>query len=251
MMENLPFTRRDAFGARARIGLIALASDWTIEAEFHEILGPFAPQVALHQTRIANDPIITPASLAAMGPRLTDAAATILPGAPLDAIGYGCTSATAILGGDAVIRSIREAKPDAPVTTPLIAAIRAFRALSIRRPAVLTPYTRDVNESLLRALESEGVEAPILGSFNEPDDAVVARIDAASVGDAIRRMLAGRDADGVFVSCTSLRLIDAVEDLEAKTGLPVTSSNHALIWDCLRRAGVGETIPGRGRLYRL
>ncbi|MEM9044446.1 MAG: Asp/Glu racemase [Pseudomonadota bacterium] len=251
LIEHLPFAQADAFGTRARIGLIVLASDWTVEGEFREILHPLMPKVALYQARIANDPIITPSSLAAMGPRLAETAATLLPGADLDVIGYGCTSASTVLGEEAVTAHIQHAKPGVPVTTPITAALRGFAALAIRRVAVLTPYTRDVNDVVLRYLTDRGIEVPVFGSFNEPDDAIVARIDRKSLTDAIMRLRDHHDVEGVFVSCTSIRLIDAVEELEAETGLPVTSSNHALIWDCLRQAGIAEPIDNLGALYRL
>lgn len=251
MIEHLPFDERDAFGQRARIGLIVLASDWTVEGEFREALHPLLPEVALHQARIANDPIITPESLAAMGPRLTKTTATLLPGAKFDVIAYGCTSASTLLGEEAVTRNICAVKPGVKVTTPITAALRAFEAVKADRVGVLTPYTRDVNEIVLRYLTDRGIEVPVLGSFNEPDDAIVGRIDSDSIEKAIARLTQGNDLDTVFVSCTSIRLIDSIERLERKTGLTITSSNHALIWDCLRQAGVEDRMEGKGKLYRV
>ncbi|MEM7671486.1 MAG: Asp/Glu racemase, partial [Pseudomonadota bacterium] len=79
MIENLPFAEADGIGARAAIGLICLASDYTIEQEFREVFARLDPSIAFYQARIANDPVITPESLAAMGPRLTETAGRILP----------------------------------------------------------------------------------------------------------------------------------------------------------------------------
>jgi maleate isomerase len=56
--------------------------------------------------------------------------------------------------------------------------------------------------------------------------------------------------DAVFVSCTSLRLVEQIEQLEAELGKPVTSSNHALAWHTLRLAGYREPIGGFGALLR-
>lgn len=251
MIEHLPFAQVDAFGTRARIGLIVLSSDYTIEGEFHELLGPLAPAVSCYQARVENDPIVTPESLAAMGPRLASTAATLLPGSPLDVVAYGCTSASTVLGEETVARHINSAKPDAKVTTPITAAFRAFRALGVRRVAVLTPYARAVNEVVLNYLQKGGVDVRVFGSFDEPDDAIVARIDTPSICSAIRTLIDGRDVDGVFVSCTSVRLIHAIPQIEAEIGLPVTSSNHALAWDCLRQAGIADQLDGLGRLYKL
>jgi maleate isomerase len=52
----------------------------------------------------------------------------------------------------------------------------------------------------------------------------------------------------VFVACTSLRVAEAVAEIEAATGKPATSSNHAMVWHALRLAGVEEQLPG-GRLF--
>ena len=59
------------------------------------------------------------------------------------------------------------------------------------------------------------------------------------------------EVETVFLSCTSLRLTDEVDDIESELGKPVTSSNHALIWHALRLAGVSEPIDGYGSLYQL
>jgi maleate isomerase len=41
-----------------------------------------------------------------------------------------------------------------------------------------------------------------------------------------------------------------VEEVEAKLGKPVTSSNHALAWHMLRLAGYSAPLKGRGRLFQ-
>jgi maleate isomerase len=53
----------------------------------------------------------------------------------------------------------------------------------------------------------------------------------------------------VFVSCTSLRLSEIVAEVEDDIGIPVTSSDHAMAWHCLRLAGVKDVVPGVGRLF--
>ena len=236
---------------RPRVGLIVLASDATIEDEIRTVWAAVPESPALFQARIANDPVITPDSLAAMGPGLSAASATLLPGEAMDVIGYGCTSASTVLGEAAVADAVRAAKPGARVTTPVTAAFAALDALGIRRAAVLTPYTGDVNAILHRYLTEGGLEIPVLGGFGEPDDARVARISPASLTAAIRRLIAEADVDGVFVSCTAIRLLSQIETLERALGLPVTSSNQALIWHMLRLAGSEARPDGLGRLFRI
>jgi maleate isomerase len=87
--------------------------------------------------------------------------------------------------------------------------------------------------------------------LNHENDNEVARISQDSIKDAVRDLAREPSVDGVFVSCTSLRVADIVEELEKELGKPVTSSNHALAWHCLRLAGYGEPVPGFGRLFRV
>ena len=249
LIENLPFTTAEVIGARARVGLVVLASDYTIEHEFRAMID--MPQVDLFVARIANDPRVTPETLAAMEPLLTETAARILPGDRLDVLAYGCTSASVVLGADRVSDRLADAKPDTPTSNPITAAFAAFDALGARRIGVLTPYRRDVNEQVHGYITRHGYEVPVFGSFNEEMDPVVATIDEDSLVRAIDTIRDGHQLDAIFVSCTSVRLADAVAGIEARTGLPVTSSNHAMAWHCLRLAGIDEAIEGRGRLFCL
>jgi len=253
ILEHLPFSTRPGIGSEARIGLVVLASDYTMEHEFRTVFNMpgIGPGVDYYEARIRNSPQITPESLAAMGPLLSDTTDLILPGAQLDVVAFGCTSASMVLGEEAVAEAIHAARPEAKATNPISAAFAAFDALGARRIAVLTPYRRDVNEIVRDYILDKGYEVPVFGSFNEQDDAVVSSIDTESLRNAVRTLVNGREVDAVFVSCTSVRLLDAVCAIEAETGLPVTSSNHAMAWHCLRLAGVKAKLPELGRLFEM
>lgn len=247
--QAFPFELDKGVAARAAIALIVLSSDQTIEHEFRDLLG--IDGVALYQSRIANDSRITPATLMAMKSRIEAAVDVILPGMPLDVVAYGCTSASMVIGEEAVFEQIRRARPDVACTTPITAAFAALDAFGARRIALLTPYREDVNRMIKAYIEQRGVEVPVTGSFHEEDDLRACRISAASIRDAAIEL--GRDerADAVFVSCTSLRAAGVVGEIEAALGKPVTSSNHAMAWHCLRLAGIDDRRDDAGRLFEL
>lgn len=248
-LDHLPFVTEQVVGARARLGLIALSTDYTVEQEYRDLL-VHLPGVALYTARIANEVEITRDTLAAMEARLTPAAATLLPGDHLDVISYGCTSASCVIGVDRVERAIHAAKPDVPTTDPITAAMAAFTHLGARRIGVLTPYTAKVNAQVQATIEAGGFEVPVFGSFNEPKDPIVAAISEKSLRAALLRLKEAAEVDALFVSCTSVRIQHAIPALEAELGVPVTSSNHAMIWHALRLAGIADPIAGLGRLYR-
>jgi maleate isomerase len=247
--RQVAFTTDGGVGTRAAIGLIVLATDQTIEHESRRLLD--LPGVALFHSRIWNDAQITPDTLRAMAGGIAAAARLILPGLRLDVVGFGCTSATMVLGEAAVAARIRQARPDVAVTTPVTGAFAAFRAFGARRIAVLTPYAPPVNDGIRAAIEAAGFSVAAMASFNEPDDRVVARIAPAAIADAAAALVAGSTAEALFVCCTSLRLVEQVAALEQRIGIPATSSNHALGWHSLRLAGVADQMPQFGRLFTL
>ena len=70
------------------------------------------------------------------------------------------------------------------------------------------------------------------------------------VGDGIVDVGAGQDCDGVFVSCTNLRVGSIIEEAEKRLSKPVISSNQALAWHMLRLAGINDSITGKGQLLK-
>ena len=250
LVEHLPFATGTGIARRAAIGLIVLASDYTIEHEWRAIFAGL-PGVALYQSRIYNDPQISPETLRAMAPRITECTDVILPGGHLDVVAYGCTSASMAIGEDKVIANIHAARPQVKATTPITAAFAAFKAFGAKRIGVLTPYRADVNRIVADYIQTRGFAVPVFGSFNEQDDAVVAKIDADSIRKGVARLKAERDIDAIFISCTSVRIAEVVRSIEADTGLPVTSSNHAMAWHVLRLASINDELPQWGSLFSL
>jgi maleate isomerase len=247
-LTRMPFTLDQGIAHKAAIGLIVLATDNTIEHEFRKMLA--MDGVAFYETRIRNAAEINPTTLAEMENGMATAAGMILPGIKLDVVAYGCTSGTVVIGEDNVFARIRDARPDVACTTPITGAVAGFKALGARRIALLTPYIDEVNQMLRGFIEARGVEVPVMGSFNHENDNEVARISPDSIKQAMRKLVGLDKVDALFVSCTSLRVATIAEELEQELGVPVTSSNHAMAWHCLRLAGYREPVAGFGSLFR-
>ncbi len=236
------------FGSRARLGLIVLETDQTIEAEIRQIR---LEGVDWYHSRIPNDSVVTPSTLTAMEEQLPVAAALLPSEFAFDAIGYACTSAATLIGESGVTAGIRRAHPGVACTNPMTAAIAALTALEARCIALVTPYPAEVNRPILDFLETAGFEVSAVGSFLQSSDFVVARISEHSVASAVRETVAAAGCDAVFVSCTSLRTFGIIGSLEAELETPVVSSNLALIWHMLRLAGVDDTVAGLGALWHV
>ena len=225
-LEHLPFATDSGIGARAAIGLLVLETDQTIEDEFRAIWP--RDGVALYATRLHNDVMITPETLMKMKAEIPPAAKLLPFMTDFQVIAFACTSGALVIGEDTVAELIHSVKPGVKVTA----------------------YLKEINERLRNSLIERGLNIPVMGSFNEADDDVVARMTPDAIRDAIVKIGSLPDCDGVFVSCTSLRVAKIAEEAEALIGKPVTSSNHALAWHMLRLAGIEDEIPGFGRLFR-
>ena len=250
LIENLPYEIDGGIASRAAIGLIVLATDYTIEHEWHQVFSELNG-VALYQSRIHNENLITPETLRAMEPRIVECTRVITPDTPVDVIAYGCTSASMAIGEEQVFANIRQAKPDAKCTTPITAAFAAFDAFNAKRIGVLTPYPADVNRIVASYIAARGYQVPVFGSFNADRDTVVARITPQSIEQGVREIIRHDDVDAIFVSCTSVRLMEACAALEKNLGIPLTSSNHAMAWHALRLAGIDDKLSKYGSLFDL
>jgi maleate isomerase len=247
--RNIPFSLDAGIAHRAALGLIVLATDHTIEHEWRTMLTGL-DGVAFYQSRLWNSASITPETLIEMERDIAYATKLIRPGERIDVIGFACTSGAMVIGDEKVAARVHEERPAAPCTNPIAAAVAGLKALDARRIALLTPYVDRINRLMRDYLVRRGVEVPVMGSFNHENDNEVARIDAASIRAAVLELGRHPSVDAVFVSCTSLRLVEQVETLEASLGKPVTSSNHALAWHSLRLAGYEAPLSRFGRLMR-
>ncbi|MGR3714889.1 MAG: maleate cis-trans isomerase family protein [Shimia sp.] len=227
-MSYLPYTLDEDDPNAPPAGLIVLAADETIEPEFkryfEEHQGPF------YKTRIRSSTEVTQDSLASMAADLR-AAADLLPKArPFKVVGYGCTSASSVIGSEKVEELVRQGCDVEVVTNPLRAAVACARHHGISRLALLSPYIEEVNTPLRVAFAKDGVDMSVFGSFGVSEEAKVVRISTESLVEAACQLGQDSAVEGVFMSCTNLRTYEALKLVEAAIGKPVLSSNQSLAW---------------------
>jgi maleate isomerase len=245
----LPHTLDAGLGARLRIGLIELATDQTSEHEFRRLFQ--LPGVDFYVSRIWNDATITPDTLAEMASDIEAGARVILPGTRLDVMGFTCTSGAMVIGEDKVFSLMRAARPGLACSSPITAAVAGMAALGLKRIALLTPYVQTINDMMRNHIEARGVTVPVMGSFNNCNDDEVARISLESTRAAAIDLGQSQHVDGIFVSCTSIRTIDIIREVEGAIGKPMLASNPAQAWHLLRLGNIADKLPQWGRLFAM
>ncbi len=241
----LNYVLDQGFGGSFKLGLIVLSTDESLENEARQVLA--GRDASLVHTRIEAEPDVTPKTLKMMEKRIPSTVKLLPKG--LAAVGYGCTSASTVIGTERVAELVRIHHPEAAVTNPMSAVIAALNALNAKDIAFVTPYVKEVTAPMRALLQAEGFNPVAEGAFEQSDDRTVARISEISTLEAIQNIAKTRPCDAIFVSCTNLRTFGIIEAAEAAVNVPVISSNQALIWHMLKISGVNAKGWGPGQLF--
>ncbi len=229
-----------------RIGLIALASDFMIEKDFMSIIKDKDIDFFVNRIEIYNP--LTSKNLIKMSQKVTEVTKDILPNQKIDCVVYGCTSGTIAAGYDSIEKKVKLAKPDAKVTTPSTAAVKALKKLKIKKIAVFTPYSQDLNNDVIEFFKKENFNITSNSYFDIKNDTDIGKVDQEHLFKVLSQMDV-KEAEALFVSCTALPVLQIIDRLEKKLNKPVLSSNQALIWDTLENVGKNVSINGFGKLF--
>jgi maleate isomerase len=150
--------------------------------------------------------------------------------------------------GEADLLTRLERSTGGRVITAFGSVARALERLGVRRLALGTPYSPETTLQGKAHLEAHGLEvvsfANLQGVTNIYDE-------TAERAYGLARLVDRADAEAVFLSGTGMPTLSVLELLEQDLGKPVISSASAMMWHALRLAGVGQIIPGYGRLLTL
>lgn len=230
----------------ARIGLLLPPPNVVMEGEFNHWL---PPAIALHTTRMFRSTSdVTIDSLKEMASHANEAARLLAMTIP-DVIMFGCTSGSLIMGmgWDKEISAGITQATGVPAVTTSTAVVSALQASGVRRVAIATPYVNEVNLRERSFLEGHGFQVLGIRGLEIVKSEEIGRVPLARV----RQFALECDhpeADALFISCTNLRTMGVIDQLEQELGKPVITSNQASLWMCLSSLGGGLPLPGGGHL---
>lgn len=232
---------------RAQLGFIVISTDLVMEENIFR-LAPEGVGTSIARLNTATE--CTVESLSAQIEGMTEAASTLQPGAQPDVVCYACTSGSIVIGEDKVMAEIKRGAPWAEPATLVTGVVNALRCLEARKIVVATPYLDEINTMEYDFLVEKGFDVLDIQGLNIEDGCAMGRIAPEYLKD-FALSVDRPDADAIFVSCGGIRTIDVLQEIEDTAGKPVVCSNQAMMWDCLRRAGIADRIEGYGRLFEL
>lgn len=230
---------------RAKIGFILMSTDLAAESDLFEMV---PDGVGIHITRLKTDDRTTNESLARHIDAMADAASRIQPDARPDVICYGCTSGSIVNGEQNVMAEITKGAPYATPMTIATGVVDALRELNVKKLVVGTPYIDEINTAEAEFLLQKGFQVLDIQGLNLSTGIQFGRVTPAYWKKfAIEIDLS--EADAVFLSCSGIRSLEVVAEIEAIIGKPVITSNQAQMWSCLRRAGIKDELKGFGQIF--
>ena len=235
--------RRNPRLGGTKVALIVPSVNTTIEAELY---GIGLDGISFHTARVLLRET-TPEGLRDMN-REVDQAARLLATTDPHVLVYACTSGSFLDGWDALQQRLAHlgALVGCPVVATSAAMIEALGYLAVRRVALATPYLDSVNTLERAFFESRGVTVVACRGLGLSGRAI-REVPPERVVELVRQTDCP-EAEAIYVSCTDLRALEAVDALEAERGKPVLTSNQVTLWALLRACRWSGAIPGYGRL---
>jgi len=233
-----------------RIGVLTPSSNTALEP-LTSALAAAVPNCSAHFSRFKVTEIaLSDRALGQFDDGKILAAAELLADAHVDVIAWSGTS-SGWLGFDAdrrLVERISE-RTGIPATTAVLALNELMALRDVRRLALVTPYTADVQQRIVDNYAAQGIEVVAERHLD-----ICVNHDFALVEPDRLRALMGEVAaarpQAITTFCTNLRAAPLAAELEARFGIPLLDTVSTTVWGALRAAGADPgVVKGWGRLF--
>lgn len=233
-----------------RLGVLTPSSNTALEP----LIGALAaavPNCSAHFSRFT----VTEIALSAQALGQFDdskilAAAELLADAKVDVIAWSGTS-SGWLGFDAdrqLVERITE-RTGIAATTAVLALNELLALRDIRRLALVSPYTTDVQQRIVDNYAALGIEVVAERHLDIRVNYDFALVEPERLR-AMMREVAGAKPQAITTFCTNLHAAPLAEAVEAEFDIPLLDTVSTTVWGALRAAGANPAaVRGWGRLF--
>lgn len=233
-----------------RIGVLTPSSNTALEP-LTSALAAAVPNCSAHFSRFTVTEIaLSDRALGQFDDSKILAAAELLADARVDVIAWSGTAA-GWLGFDAdrrLVDRIAE-RTGIPATTAVLALNDLMDLRDIRRLALVTPYTADVQQRIIENYAARGIEIVAERHLDirvNHDFALVEPVRLLALMDEV----AQAKPQAITTFCTNLRAAPLAEKLEARLDIALLDTVSTTVWGALRAVGADPAvIKGWGRLF--
>lgn len=229
-----------------RVGMLIPSSNTSIEREYPARM---PPGMSFHFARLT----MTRLDAAGMQAQLAELrrAAESLRDARVGAVLLCQTAASYWMGRDwdAGIRHDLAQWAGAPALSAAATVLDALAALGATRVAFAAPFPEEIGAASLRYLEAAGIAVLGTAFGGLRDNFAIAEMGREAVLDLALRA-DHPEAQALLMPGGNMPCLALAEEIEARLGKPMVSTNQAGMWALLAQFGRPERIAGAGRLLR-
>ena len=178
------------------------------------------------------------------------AAAELLADAKVDVIGWSGTS-SGWLGFEADIRLCERIHQHTgiPATTAVLALNELLTLHGIKKLALVTPYTADVQQRIIDNYRTLGIDVVAERHLNISVNHDFALVESATLRGMMKEVCVARP-EAITTFCTNLHAAGLAEEIETSLCVPLLDTVSTTVWGMLRQVGIDPTgVKGWGQLY--
>ncbi|MGB0165883.1 MAG: maleate cis-trans isomerase family protein [Luteibaculum sp.] len=240
-----------------KIGQIVPSSNITMETEIPAVFRAreniFPERFTFHSSRMRMKKV-TKEELEAMD-AMSLKCALELSDAQVDVMGYACLVAIMSMGRgyhcvseENLHRETVNNGFPTPIVTSAGALINGLKALKAKKVSVITPYMRPLTNMVVDYIQHQGFEVVDSVALEIPDNLEVAAQNPMNLLEIYKRL----DLTGVDVlvasACVQMPSLEALNKLEDKIGIPVTSAAVCTTYEMMKKLKLSAQAPIGGSL---
>lgn len=179
------------------------------------------------------------------------AAAELLADAKVDVIGWSGTAA-GWRGFETDVQLCQriEERTGIKATTAILALNELMQKLAVKKLAIVSPYTADVQQCIVNNYRAAGVETTAHRHLNISVNHSFALVLPEQLLALIGEVMEEGKPDAVVTYCTNLHAAQLAQEVERRWGVPLLDTVSTTVWGMLRMAGRRPSdIKGWGRLF--
>ncbi len=230
------------YGWRGRLGAIMPSNNTVLEPELYSVL---PSGLSLHGARVVARGKNTRERIFSMAEVIPHAIEELQN--KVGVFCYACMT-TSLLKPVGWHEALAEGAGGAPFLPAGETMVQALGHLGAKRIGVFSPYSDEIAALVPRWFEQFHLQ--VVHNANVPftPEQVMSR-RCEDLYPVISQQLKGKAIDALAILATDLATFTVIDTLEADLGVPVVSSNLALLWSMLETLGVREGA-APGRLFR-
>ena len=137
-----------------------------------------------------------------------------------------------------------------PVVSAISSAAAALLALSVKSVLLMTPFDRASDEKLKAHVEKFGFAVSMGPSFDNRVPGSSLGLRPAELLGLVENTFAANPTQAIYFQGATMDPLPILQQIESRLGIPVVTSNSAMLWHLLSKLQLKYAISGYGRLLR-